>query len=319
MVVMINSECNCNCVHCYVKSSEDDCSGRKKLSPEEMKKAIAEMLENGVFHFALQGGEPILYPHLDDIIKACKPRRSYITIVTNGTLLDEQKLKHLYDLGVDKVVVSIDSFDPEEHDNFRRLKGCHKKAMEALSAARKAGLDVAIAVTVMNDTLHTDGIQKLLQYTLANDINIEVNTPQPIGNWDGRDDLILTKENFRYINDLHKNNYRIRRDLYYHMGRAGCPAVKESMYMNNYGDICPCVFMHISVGNIRDHRLRDIRCNAMSVNEFREYKTVCLAGEDRGFIKKYISKGYGMLKPADGFEIFNLKSLPRRNNYAENG
>lgn len=88
---------------------------------------------------------------------------------------------------------------------------------------------------------------------------------------------------------MHIQSPRIRRDLYPHIARVGCPAVKESLYMTAYGDICPCVFMHIAIGNIREHALRDIRKNALRLKEFTSYPSKCLAGKDYDFIKKYVS------------------------------
>jgi hypothetical protein len=58
--------------------------------------------------------------------------------------------------------------------------------------------------------------------------------------------------------------------------------------------------------------LKDIRKNALRLREFSIYDNECLAGENRGFIKKYISKGFGIPKPADGFAIFGLQPLKKR-------
>lgn len=117
---------------------------------------------------------------------------------------------------------------------------------------------------------------------------------------------------FDCINKLYRENVRIRRDLYPHIGRAGCPAVKESMHMDIFGNIYPCVYMHLAIRNIKQNYLKDIRSNAMQIREFLNYESKCLSGEDRLFIEKYISKGFGVKEPADGFEIFNLPQLPIR-------
>lgn len=314
MIVMLNTECNLRCEHCFAQSFAQDKKHRSVLTLGEMKAAFNEMINNGVYHFALQGGEVFLHPNLDELIKACQPNSSYITLVTNGTRVDEARLREIYKLGVNKIAVSIDSFFPEEHDKFRGRKGAHESAMRTLRLARKIGLNTSITTTVMNETLHAPSIQKILNYAIKNKIEVDINIPQPVGNWDGREDLILTDENFKYINNLHKKNVLIRRDLYKHIGRSGCPAVKESLYMNVFGDIFPCVYMHISIGNIKESSLKDIRNNALSVSEFAEYTPKCLAGEDREFLKKYVSKGYGVPKPADGIKIFDLTPPLKRNN-----
>lgn len=314
MDIMLNSECNANCKHCFATSFTGNKSTPKtKLTLKEQQSALHEAVKNGVFHFSLQGGEPFLHPNLDDIIKACRPERSYITIVSNGTVPTEQRLREVYNLGVDKIAISIDSWFAEEHNAFRGLPGAHEKAFQTLAAARKVGLGVSIAVTVMNETLHSASIQKIFSYCIDNHINVDVNIPQPVGNWDGRTDLRLTDANFEYLAKFHKKHQNIRRDTYYHLGREGCPAGINAMYMNVYGDIFPCVFMHISIGNIKDHSLRDIRENLLkTVPEFSQYNKECLAGEHREFIEKYVSKGFGQPKPADGFTIFGLPALKKR-------
>ncbi len=312
MDVMINSECNCNCEHCLAKSFTSSKKVRNKLSIKELKSALHEAVSNGVFHFTLQGGEPFLHPNLEEIIKACEPSKTYITLVSNGTVADKKLLKKVYGLGVDKIAVSIDSYYPEEHDRFRGLSSTHDKAMKTIKLAQETGLDVSIATTVLNDNLHTDSIQKLFKYAISNNINVDVNVPQPVGKWDGRTDLLLSKRNFKYLESLHEKHTNIRRDLYRHFGGSGCPAVKESLYLNIYGDIFPCVFIHIAIGNIRDHYLKDIRQNALSLHEFSVYDPKCLAGEQRKFIKKYIAKGFGAPKPADGLAIFGLQPLKKR-------
>lgn len=313
MTVMINAECNCKCEHCFAESFNQSKQRFSKLTKREMIAALKEMVDNGVYHFCLQGGETFLHPDLDDLIRACEPRKSYINLVTNGTIADERRLKEVYDLGVDKIAVSIDSYYPGEHDKFRNLSGCHDRAMRTVDMALKVGLDVGLAVTVMNETLHSDSVQKLIEYVGEKGINLDINIPQPVGNWDGRTDVLLTDENFEYINNLHRENVHIRRDLYPHIGRAGCPAVKESMHMCIYGYIYPCVYIHCAIGNIREHNLRDIRKNALTVSEFSKYEPKCLGGEDRPFIERYISRGFGKPKPADGIEIFGLGEVrPRR-------
>ena len=68
--------------------------------------------------------------------------------------------------------------------------------------------------------------------------------PQPIGNWDGRTDLLITEENARYLEQLNQTNQLIRRDVYYTMGKKGCPAVKEALHMNVHGGIFPYVVIY---------------------------------------------------------------------------
>ena len=82
------------------------------------------------------------FPDFDEIVAAVDPQKFYITSDTNGWLLDEKRAMHLKEIGVDKIQLSIDSLNAKEHDDFRRAKGSHEKALRAIDAAHKAGLNI---------------------------------------------------------------------------------------------------------------------------------------------------------------------------------
>jgi len=56
----------------------------------------------------------------DEIVKAIDPQRFYITTDTNGWYLDWKRAKHLKGIGMDKVQISIDSFDGMEDSKPRK-------------------------------------------------------------------------------------------------------------------------------------------------------------------------------------------------------
>ena len=80
-------------------------------------------------------------------------------------------------------------------------------------------------------------------------------------------------------------------------------------HISQYGDVFPCVFMHISIGNVFDEPIKDIIDKGMSIKHFKEYTPVCLAGENRKFIEKYMTKFYGKPKPVDYREVFTAEDF----------
>ena len=115
------------------------------------------------------------------------------------------------------------------------------------------------------------------------------------------------------IDLLHKEEPLIRRGIHSSLGKTGCPVAKETLSMNSYGDVFPCVFMHVAIGNIRNNFVRDMQEAVLAaVPEFRTYPSKCLAGEDRSFVGKYIAQCFGLPKPANGEKIFGMKPVPLR-------
>ena len=313
----ITCKCNLDCNHCFAKTfmKTADRTGKKELRTEEMVAVIKEQLELGVINFELQGGEPFLHPDLEKLIMACEPHRSYININTNGILLTDEWIEKFKKLGVDQIVVSIDSGIPKEHDLFRNREGSWEKGMAAIEKALKHGFTVTVNTTVTHESLYSEGIKKLNEFCLEKNVVNWLFIGIPIGNWSGRTDVLIDEKDHEYMAELaRKTNNMIRRDLSPHLFRSGCPAVKEGVYITPYGDVLPCPFIHISLGNIREHKLKDIIDRALTIDIFREHCPVCPIGQDKEFIRKYGHKTFNAAEvPLDGEELFGFeKKLPKR-------
>lgn len=309
--INVSPVCNFDCSHCYARDFVE-----ADLVPlPVLRKAIEQLLRLGVFHFILMGGEPtVSMERLRSVIKFCRPWISYISVVSNGWLLTEGKIDELRALGVDKITISVDSGIPEEHDAFRNKAGSYRRAMRALSMIRKAGLDTAISATVTHDSLHSEGIRRLFQFAEEHEYRVDIQVAQPVGKWEGHLDMLIDDADAQYLREKYENSkvYRgglgsIQRDVYKNFCRAGCPAVKESLSIAPNGDVLPCVFIHVSIGNIRERSIASMRDAALQLECFREYNPVCLSGEDREFIKKYLTKLVGKLKPVSFSEVFEVE------------
>ena len=71
----------------------------------------------------------------------------------------------------------------------------------------------------------------------------------------------------------------------------------------------PCVFIHISIGNIFEEPLKDIIERGLRIKWFNEYQPLCLSGEHRNFIKKYMSEFYGKPLPISYKEAFTAEDF----------
>jgi MoaA/NifB/PqqE/SkfB family radical SAM enzyme len=311
------SNCNLDCQHCFAHLFNITAEGKnkKELSTTEIIGVIKESLDLGVFNFDLQGGEILLHPDLEKIIKAIEPRRSFINIVTNGTLFNKEWAIKLKNWGVDGISFSVDSCISDEHDSFRNQQGVFSKLLNAIQIAKKYKFTIIILTTVTHQTLRSEGVKRLHDFCLKNNFIHYLFIGIPAGKWLGRTDILINEDDHSYMEELaKKTNNKIRRDLSPHFFRSGCPAVKEGYYMTPYGDILPCPFLHISLGNIRNHFLKDILGRALTLKPFSDYCPVCLIGQDNDFINKYGQRLFTSAEsPIDSDEILEFKTrLPLR-------
>ena len=274
----LDYRCNLKCKHCFAEGLK----GKKdKLALSDYRRLAQECRSMGGSQFSFQGGEPLLLPNLEKIIKIFQPQSSYIALTTNGTLLNKQKIKRLKSLGVDKISFSLDSGIASEHDLFRGQKGIFAKAWQSMQDCLRLGMKVTINTTISHQNIHTAGIKKLFDYATANKIILNPIFAVPLGRWVKSKKVLLTISDRKYIKKLQSRSAYLKRDINSNYFKTGCSAVSEVLYVDPYGDVLPCPFLHIVLGNIKNESLKAIRDRALKKFPlFGRYHPSCFAAED---------------------------------------
>lgn len=288
--IAIGYTCNLKCEHCFTTALKDD--SRRKITPVEYKKIVKQAMKLGAVNFSFQGGEPTLYPELFEFIKNAYPKKNLISVTTNGTLLNKEKILELKKAGVDILTISLDSAVAEEHDKFRGVYGSFNKTMNAIKLALGNGFNITLGAVVSHENIRSQGLIDLIK--LAHELNVIIflALAAPLGEWALNEDIILTKDDRDYLCKLVGKYPLLRTDFEANFIHWGCGAVKEILYLTPYGDVLPCPFLHFSLGNVFEEKLGDIRDKALQNSYFNYYHNLCLAAEDRGFMKKHLGTFY---------------------------
>lgn len=113
--------CNLSCTYC---NEYDDFS--KPVPLDTIRQRIDKLAELGTSIVTLSGGEPLLHPDLDDVIRRMRERNAIAGMITNGYLLTADRIKRLNDAGLDHMQISIDNVMPDEVSK-KSLKVLDKK------------------------------------------------------------------------------------------------------------------------------------------------------------------------------------------------
>jgi MoaA/NifB/PqqE/SkfB family radical SAM enzyme len=100
--------CNLACTYC---NEFDDFS--KPVPLAAMLRRVDRLAELGTTVITISGGEPLLHPELDDIIRQIRRRSSIATLITNGYLLTPERIQRLNRAGLDHLQISIDNVQPD--------------------------------------------------------------------------------------------------------------------------------------------------------------------------------------------------------------
>src|SRR5213076_170888 len=102
-------QCNLACTYC---NEFDDFS--KPVPLAEMKKRLDILADMGTSIITISGGEPLLHPGLDEIIRHIRRREMIAGMITNGFLLTQGRIEELNDAGLEHLQISIDNTKPDE-------------------------------------------------------------------------------------------------------------------------------------------------------------------------------------------------------------
>ena len=306
-----NYACNMTCRHCSIAGLQSQKNGsRRKMTPAAVKELARQADELGLARFEINGGEPFVNKDYDEIVKAIDPQKFYINSVTNGWLLDDDRARHLKAIGVDRIQVSVDSLNAEEHDQFRQRKGAHARALRAVEASRKAGMAVFVSTVITKQRLYSAELMEFVKYFNDKDIGVFMTFAKPVGAWQGKYDMLVDPEDLAYVKEL-----ETKHKIFSHLTPAygldlGCTAVKGMVCVTQYGDVMPCQYIFVSLGNIFDQPFREIIQKGLDIKWFGEHKGVCLIANDRHFIDKYIAgRVYDKPQPVACSEVFTNEDM----------
>jgi len=101
--------CNLDCTYC---NEYDDTS--KPVPLEDIKRRLDLLAEMGTSIITISGGEPLMHPELDEVIRHIRRRRMIAGLITNGFFLNKERIERLNAAGLQHLQISIDNVMPDE-------------------------------------------------------------------------------------------------------------------------------------------------------------------------------------------------------------
>jgi MoaA/NifB/PqqE/SkfB family radical SAM enzyme len=298
------------CPHCYAETF----AKTQGIEFDILKDAFDEFYELGVYHYVLQGGEPISDPmRLEKILPLLHPDETYINCASNGWAMTLDKIRWLKEFKVDKLTYSLDSGIESEHD-AGRIQGSFRKVMEAIDHTLNEGLLSSISTVVTHSSLYSEGFKRAYEFAKSKGIRMDIQIAEPVGKWDGKTENLIFPEDAIFIKNLQKISpvlknglIMINRDVY--SGAFDhCPAGTEFMGLTADGRLLPCNFLQFSLGNIKDKTIKQMRDDLLTSPWFDGKHPTCICGENQEFIKKFITPFTEKEKPLDAYAVFGLQT-----------
>ncbi len=264
--VALTNKCGFNCWHCSKAYREG-----RELSKQDWVQIIKKLQDMGISIIGFTGGEPLWREDLEDIIRSIDERTTTI-LFTSGDGLTNERAKSLKEAGLFYIAISLDHYDKAQHNKLRGSNKAFDVAIEAISNSLNHGFYTAVQLVARKDILNTNDMDKYIEF--VNELGVEeirIVEPMPTGRLiKEKVDIFLEEPEQELIKKYHiatnKNanlpkiasfTYLEDKELY------GCGAGVQHIYIDPFGNLCPCDFTPLSFGNIREedfaivyHRLR---------------------------------------------------------------
>jgi MoaA/NifB/PqqE/SkfB family radical SAM enzyme len=101
--------CNLSCTYCNEFDRSSD-----PVPLEDLRGRIDKLADLGTGIMTLSGGEPLLHPDVDEIVRHVRRRGAIATLITNGYLLTPAMIGRLNAAGLDSMQISIDNVAPDD-------------------------------------------------------------------------------------------------------------------------------------------------------------------------------------------------------------
>jgi radical SAM protein with 4Fe4S-binding SPASM domain len=300
-------KCNLHCKHCYSSSGK---SSKPELSTEEAMKVVDQLADFGVTSLAFSGGEPLMRKDFFDVARHAVDSGLYVSLATNGTLLTKENVRKLKEIGLHYVEVSVDGANAKTHDYFRGKVGAFDQTMKGIKNCLKEDICTCIAITAtknnlteipavleMSENMGIDRFtlfnfvpvgrgkdiieadpspqerEKLLRFfnkklSEKHKIAILSTTPQLArvalqSQSPTQDDIIMPLAHMEAAK-ISKRAQALADFI------GGCGAGRLYIAISPEGNVQPCVFMPLVVGNLKTDRLEDIWFNSPVFKDLRD-------------------------------------------------
>jgi cyclic pyranopterin phosphate synthase len=177
----VTDRCDLRCRYCMAEAMTF-LPRKDVLSLEEIVELADIFIARGVKRIRLTGGEPLVRKGIDQLIPELGKRvgngLDELTMTTNGTQL-ARHAQMLFDSGIRRINVSLDSRDP---DRFRHItrRGDLGQVLGGIEAAANAGLHVKINMVALNG-INDDEIAPMLRWCASHGYDLTLIETMPLG------------------------------------------------------------------------------------------------------------------------------------------
>ncbi len=303
----LTSACNLKCKHCRAEATASVVEG--ELSTQEIIDVARNIRKFADPIMILTGGEPLVRKNFFEIASECTSMFTRVALATNGTLINDKIAKKIKDVGIKRVSISLDGLNNITHDEFRGEVGSFENAINGANALTK--IDVSLQINTTITKSNVDELEDILNLALklkADAFHVFILVPVGCGieiSESQRLDAKKLENTLKWLLDKfiqYKDKIHIKATCapqYYRLLHSamknkketksthstghpsgmsamtrGCLAGSAVCFISRKGDVQPCGYLPLKVGNVLENDLEYIWNNSDIFKNLRNPQTL---------------------------------------------
>lgn len=287
----VTNKCNLQCKHCYRDAGKEF---QNELTTEEGFALLDEIAKANFKLMVFSGGEPLMRSDILELTEHAFSLGLRPVYGTNGSYLDLETAKSLKQAGGAAVAISLHMIDKERHDNFCGVQGAYDMSLDAMRNCNEVGLPFQVNTTVFDFNIEEiEKICKLAKEMGAKSHHVLFLVPTGRGK-DLEESSLRAVEYERLIRRLLKKREELNFDIKptcaphfkriakhlnipMHRYSRGCLAGISYISVIPNGDVWPCPYLPLKLGNIREKKFSEIWKRNPILNKLRtmNYSGAC--------------------------------------------
>jgi putative heme d1 biosynthesis radical SAM protein NirJ2 len=276
------NQCNMFCDHCYRDAGTklDD-----ELTTAEAKKLIEEIKRAGFQIMIFSGGESLLRQDIYELGSYARQQGLRSVLGTNGTLITPEVAMQLKQAGFLAAGVSLDSLVPQKNNDFRKLENAYELTVQGMLNLKEAGVPFQIHTTVMDwNVAELEDITDFAVQIGAMAHHVFFLVPTGRGA-DIEEEALRVAEYEKTLARLMEKQKHVpieikptcapqfirvadKKGINTRFSK-GCLAGISYCIISPKGDVQPCAYMNMQLGNVRDIPFDKIWFENPVLNELR--------------------------------------------------
>jgi radical SAM protein with 4Fe4S-binding SPASM domain len=204
----VTNACPMECLHCSTCSVHTGNGTSFHMPVSIVKNIISDFIKLGGSILEISGGEPLLYPHLDELCRYAASLNLEIRLYTSGVQynshdgiagLTKQRVQELKNNGVSKIIFNLEGANAEVHEKITAVDGSHRLVLKGIKNAKEAGLWTGVHFVPMKpNARELPNVAKLCSQLGVDELAILRFVPQGRGK-ENRSLLELTPNEFKKL------------------------------------------------------------------------------------------------------------------------